>query len=76
MLRQIFARVLGEPLERITEDISTLTLLSWDSIRHVELVITLEEAYNTTFTTEEIIAMTSFQGICQVLRKKGVSIEY
>ena len=74
-LREIFAQALNEPVERIDDRASPATLRSWDSLRHVELIIEVESKYKVSFSTTEIFAMTSFQGFRDALTRKGVRLE-
>jgi acyl carrier protein len=73
-LSSIFASVLGEPENRITEDASPKTLPRWDSLRHVSLVMALEDEFGITFSTSEIMSLSSVGGIRQTLASKGVAV--
>jgi acyl carrier protein len=69
-LKEIFSRVLRVSEDKITLDSSPKTTRSWDSLRHVELVLEVEEAYGVSFTPTEIFALSSVQGFCEMLLKK------
>jgi acyl carrier protein len=73
-LREIFASVLEEPVERIDDGASPETLRSWDSLRHVELIIEVESRYDVSFSAMEIFAMTSFRGFREAIARKGVNL--
>ena len=73
-LQNLFARILREPLSKITDTISPKTLLSWNSLRHVELVMAIEQSYNVMFSTPEIISLTSFAGVRDMLVRKGAVV--
>jgi acyl carrier protein len=73
-LSSIFASVLGEPENRITEDASPKTLYRWDSLRHVSLVMALEDEFGIMFSTSEIMSLSSVGGIRQTLVNKGVAV--
>jgi acyl carrier protein len=70
----IFVSVLGEPENRITEDASPKTLHRWDSLRHVSLVMALEDEFGITFSTSEIMSLNSVGGIRQTIVNKGVAV--
>jgi acyl carrier protein len=70
-LKEIFASVLQEPLENITDDASPRKLSSWDSLRHVELVIETETRFGVSFTPTEVFAMNTFQGFRNKLMQKS-----
>jgi len=49
------------------------TLEQWDSLKHMSLVIALEEEFGVQFDEEEIVKMLSFPLIKETLSSKGVS---
>ena len=57
-----------------TEDISLITSQenceNWNSLRHLNLVSELEDAFNMEFEPEEIADMHSVNSIIEILRKK------
>jgi len=53
---------------------STKTLRHWDSLRHVELVVAIEEAFNVSFSAAEVFGLTSVQGFCEMLARKNVDL--
>ena len=73
-LREIFSSVLEEPVEAIDEQTSPDTLRSWDSLRHVELVIAVESRYGVSFSTSDIFSMTTFLAFREALVRKGVHL--
>ncbi|SDW05058.1 acyl carrier protein [Thiocapsa roseopersicina] len=48
---------------------------SWDSLKQMDLVLTLEREYNILLTIPDILRMVSVAGIVDVLREKGVALE-
>ena len=61
-------------MSKITDTISPKTLLSWNSLRHVELIMAIEQSYNVMFSTPEIISLTSFAGVRDMLLRKGAVV--
>ena len=57
-----------------TEDISLITSQenceNWNSLRHLNLVSELEEAFNMEFEPEEIADMHSVNSIIDIVQKK------
>ena len=43
VLREVMADVFGLPLDAITEDASIDSIEAWDSLKHLNLVLALEE---------------------------------
>ncbi len=48
---------------------------SWDSLKQMDLVVSLEKEYDIILELPEIRRMTSLEGICAVLKEKAVDIE-
>ena len=55
-------------LENISDDISQANCDKWDSLNHLNLIIELEEEFNTSFEPEEIAEMYSLEIITDKLR--------
>lgn len=47
------------------------TIEEWDSLRHMELIASLEETFNVRLTVEQIIEMTSLRAILAILGGHG-----
>jgi acyl carrier protein len=47
---------------------------SWDSLQHMNLIVSLEQAFQAEFTFEEIVSMQSVAEIKRVLRGKGAAL--
>ena len=43
---------------------------SWDSLRHLNLMLELEEEFNIEFEPEEIAEMKSFDKIYEIIERK------
>ena len=54
---RLFARVLGRPVE--PGRYAPADLAAWDSLRHVELVFELEEAFGLSIAQEDIASLYS-----------------
>lgn len=46
----------------------------WDSVGHMNLVSSMEDAFHIVFEAEDIIALDSFQKGIEILKKYGVDI--
>ena len=64
------ARVLEVPIDRIDDDASPDTIDNWDSLRHMNLVMALEEEFGVQFSTDEIIELLNFRLIVLTLQDK------
>ncbi len=68
---RIVSSVLGHPLERVNEDTSPDTVKTWDSLRHMKLMMALEEELGVQFTADQIVEMISVGLILAVLDETG-----
>ena len=62
-VRQIAADVLEVPVAEVTPASSPETIAGWDSVRHLTLVLAIEEAIDLQFAPEEIEQMASIGAI-------------
>lgn len=71
---EVVAGVLEVEPEQLTDDAGPRTLGSWTSLRHVQLLVTLEEAYGLSFSYQEMKDVASIGALRAALRGKGVSV--
>lgn len=72
-IENVLADALKIPVAKITEDFTMKDAEAWDSLKHMELVVSLEEGFGIQLTFDEIVAMRSVGEIKRVLREKGVT---
>lgn len=70
-LRKVVAETLGVDISEIGPSTSTESQPQWDSLRHMNLVFALEEAYGVRFRDDEIAGMTSIARIQAALGRGG-----
>jgi len=58
-MKKVMARIFGVGEEVIKDDSSMSSLDSWDSLRHINLIIALEQEFDISFPDEEITLLTS-----------------
>ncbi len=66
-LKKVMAIMLKVDLSEINEDSSMDNVASWDSLRHMNLVIALEEEFRVTIPDEDAANITSYKLIKLVL---------
>jgi acyl carrier protein len=71
-MRQDLKQVLEDVLEvdSISEEDSAQTIRTWDSVRHLNLILALEERFGLTFDTDEIPELISVRAIAGALARK------
>ena len=67
----VFAQVFGRAPEQFGDDTAPATVEGWDSVRHVELVVALEERFNCMFDPDEVPELTSLTRIEDILKRHG-----
>lgn len=69
-IKQIMSAVFDVPVEDIRENSSPDTIEKWDSLNHLNLVVSLEEEFSIRFSDEEILEMLDFQLIDLIIHEK------
>lgn len=75
MLHDVIARALNVPVGSVTDGSSPETMRRWDSLRHLDLMTAIEDAYGVQFSTAEIILAKSVGDIRRLLRDKGLEVD-
>ncbi len=70
-LKQVIATMLNVDPSTINEDSSMDNVPSWDSLRHMNLVLALEEEFKVTIPDEDAGNITSYKLIKLVLNDLG-----
>ncbi|STX39948.1 acyl carrier protein [Legionella feeleii] len=73
-LAAILANVFGLRKDEIIIDLSKENIGSWDSLKQMDLVVTLEREFNISLEIPDIVQMTSIRSIVDVLSNKGVNL--
>lgn len=66
-LRKVFAKVFEMEEEEITDETSPGTVVLWDSLRHLKMIMEIESAFHMKLTMQEIRSMATFARIREVL---------
>ena len=70
-IKKIMAQTFMMPPEKITNESIMVNVERWDSITHMDLIVSLEEFFKIKFDMEEIVEMTSFEKIVSILKAKN-----
>ncbi len=54
---RVMSNVLGVSVHDIDDNSSNDTITSWDSVRHIDLVMSLEEEFDIEIETEQMLDM-------------------
>ena len=68
-IKNIMSIVFEDDLENLGDNPSLDTVRTWDSLKHMNLVIALEDHFNCKFSEDEIYEMDSYKKIKSIIEK-------
>ena len=74
-LRELFAKMFGLAIEDVTDAASIHSVEGWDSLKHINLMLAIEEEFGVSLSPEEVESMISFGLIKSVLKDHGIEVE-
>ena len=72
-LRQIVANILGVPPDVLHAGSSPRDFPQWDSVAHIDIVLSVEAEFGVTFTPDEMLDTLSIGALEEILRQRGVA---
>lgn len=72
--KDIFIKSLSIDSKKFNEDLKYNEITEWDSIGHMTLMSGLEEGFNITMETDDIVDFSSFKKGIDILKKYKVEI--
>jgi acyl carrier protein len=69
-LKAVFSALLGVDASRIDHDSSPSTIGAWDSIKHIDLILEIEDQFGVSFEATEVFGLNSYRNILQLLEEK------
>ena len=73
VLKKLFIESLSIEKKDFTESLEYNSIPQWDSIGHMTLVATIEEKFNITIDTDDIVDFSSFKKGVEILKKYEVT---
>ena len=67
---EVLSDVLDTPIEAISAETSPDTNESWDSIKHLNIIMAIEEEFNVTLSPEEQMEMLTVSLIADLISEK------
>ena len=74
-LYDIIASVLNIEAATLSEQSNAMNTANWDSLRHIEVILAVETAYNIRFAINEVVNMQNLGDMRIVLESKNVSFD-
>lgn len=69
-IKEVMAKIFNLAVEEIDQNTSPETITIWDSLKHMSLILSLEEEFNVQFEDEELIEMMDFKSIYTIIINK------
>ncbi|MBF0474264.1 MAG: acyl carrier protein [Deltaproteobacteria bacterium] len=66
---KIVSQVLNVPIELLNEESSPDTVASWDSLKHMNLILALEEEFGIQFRDEQIVEILKVGLIIEAVKE-------
>lgn len=66
-VKTLLAKVMRVDVATVTADASTDSMVAWDSLNHIKLVLALEEEFDLAFDESQIEKMTSVAKVVSVI---------
>lgn len=60
-IMMVMSKVLEVPLDKINENSSTDSIENWDSLKHLNLILALEDEFEISIPNEEVGNMVNFK---------------
>jgi acyl carrier protein len=74
VLAEVFAKVFEQPATGFTDLSNQDNVEGWTSLRHVALLVSVENAYGVRFSNAEMASMRSMGDVRLALQRKGVAV--
>jgi len=74
-LRKVLSNVFNISEETVNEATSIDNVEDWDSLKHLELVLALEEKFDVTLTEEEVVEILNYPLIKMTLETHGIQFD-
>ena len=72
-LRDVMAQVFGIDAAEIQDDFGPYQIATWTSLKHLELVVSLEEVYGVSLSQQDIKDMRTVAAVRGILAAQGVT---
>ncbi len=69
-IKKVMSAVFEIPLEQINDDSSPDNIAVWDSLKHMNMVVALEEEFEIEFSDDEIIEMMNYKLIAGIVNNR------
>jgi acyl carrier protein len=74
-LKKVIANVFKIESTQINDDTSVDTVDAWDSLKHLNLVLAIEQEFNISFTEEQSVEILNYPLIKMTLQEHGIELK-
>ena len=71
-LKMLMAELFKMKEDEITDCLTMKDIDVWDSLKHMELIVSIEQTFGIELTLDEIVAMQNLKEIKRILGERGV----
>lgn len=71
---EIISQVIKTPVSKLNENSGLGLVEGWDSLKHTELILELENEFDISFDFDELDKIISVKEILSSLRLKGIDL--
>ena len=72
-LKKLMAELFKRKEDEITDSLTMKNIDVWDSLKHMELVVSIEQTFGIELTFDEIVTMQNVKEIKRILDERGIS---
>jgi acyl carrier protein len=72
-LQDVFRRVLNQPALVLTRDLTAADVKGWDSLKHIELIVSIESVFGIRFKTAEVGDLDNVGELVDMVNTKTAS---
>jgi len=69
-LKQIVAQILDMDEADVVDDLCAKTCAEWDSARHVNIILAIEDKFDIAFEEEDFVKMNNFAALVALVSQK------
>jgi acyl carrier protein len=70
-LAEIFREVFDDPSLAIADSMTAKDVPNWDSITHVDLIVSVEKAFRVSFTTREVKSLENVGDFVRLIASRA-----
>lgn len=74
-LYEVIAGILSIDPKTLSEESNALNTPNWDSLRHIEIMLAVENAFGVRFSMPEMVSMQNIGDMRKLISEKGATID-